>query len=128
MKYLSKISFAAILVFGILVVGLQAKSGNKDNPDTPVEYSSNYENYGSKKVTMSLKNFKSSQNTLSTFLGDCDPGGLANLCCPYWNVTVVWTWTGPTVTCETGGQFKCRENCGEVGNNGDGDLQREEAN
>ncbi|QTD38547.1 hypothetical protein JL193_04470 [Polaribacter batillariae] len=40
---------------------------------------------------------------------NCQIGGLANLCCPYWNVTITWTFTGPKTSCTTGGLFKCKE-------------------
>lgn len=40
---------------------------------------------------------------------DCAPGQLANLYCPYWNISVSFTFTGPRITCSTGGQFKCKE-------------------
>ncbi|WP_209332883.1 hypothetical protein [Lunatimonas salinarum] len=46
--------------------------------------------------------------------GDCQPGGLANQCCPYWNVTVEYGggWPSfPKITCITGGQLKCKDNC-----------------
>jgi hypothetical protein len=35
---------------------------------------------------------------------DCKPGGQADKCCPYWNVT--YPSQGPS-SCTTGGQFKC---------------------
>jgi hypothetical protein len=45
--------------------------------------------------------------------GDCETGGLANTGCPYWDVKVVYeaSLAGPTasVTCQTGGEFKCKE-------------------
>lgn len=44
---------------------------------------------------------------------DCQPGGLANKYCPYWDVEYEFTgglvkpsWK---VTCKTGGSFKCEE-------------------
>jgi hypothetical protein len=43
--------------------------------------------------------------------GECQKGGMPNLCCPYWVVTITWEWTGPTTSCSTGGEFKCKENC-----------------
>lgn len=45
---------------------------------------------------------------------DCAPGGLANVYCPYWDVTYevesgFWPWSDPiiTITCNTGGEFQC---------------------
>ena len=50
-----------------------------------------------------------------SLVDDCEQGGLPNTCCPYWKVKVVWGFTGPTVTCETGGNFKCKEKgCDEI--------------
>lgn len=47
---------------------------------------------------------------------ECQTGGLANVNCPYWDVTYevtsgFWPWSSPTikVTCTTGGQFKCEK-------------------
>lgn len=42
---------------------------------------------------------------------ECETGGLANKCCPYWNVTITYEWSGPVVSCTTGGEFKCDDNC-----------------
>lgn len=46
---------------------------------------------------------------------DCEEGGLPNTCCEYWDVTISWSITGPSVSCTTGGEFQCEsdENCGE---------------
>ena len=41
--------------------------------------------------------------------GGCSTGGLANKCCPYWNVTVEITYPFPSISCTTGGQFKCED-------------------
>ncbi|MFN3800915.1 hypothetical protein [Belliella pelovolcani] len=45
---------------------------------------------------------------------DCQPGGLANVYCLYWDVEYevvsgFWWWSDPTIkiTCKTGGEFKC---------------------
>lgn len=44
---------------------------------------------------------------------DCQPGGLANTGCPYWNIkySTEVSIVGPktVIICETGGQFKCKE-------------------
>ncbi|REG81124.1 hypothetical protein [Algoriphagus antarcticus] len=49
-------------------------------------------------------------------LNECQPGGLANVYCPYWDVTYevtagFWPWSDPTIsiTCTTGGEFKCEK-------------------
>ena len=34
---------------------------------------------------------------------------MANMCCPIWTVTVVVAWTGPEVTCTTGGTYQCND-------------------
>ncbi|SDC54122.1 hypothetical protein SAMN04488104_1001156 [Algoriphagus faecimaris] len=36
--------------------------------------------------------------------GDCEPGGYADVCCPYWNIT--YPSQGPS-SCTTGGEFIC---------------------
>jgi len=37
-------------------------------------------------------------------------GGMANVCCPIWNVTVEIGGTlWPKVTCSTGGSYKCED-------------------
>ena len=38
---------------------------------------------------------------------DCETGGAPQLHCPYWNVTISWTFVGPKISCSTGGQFTC---------------------
>jgi hypothetical protein len=43
---------------------------------------------------------------------NCETGGLPNKYCPYWNVTIVWKFTGPEVTCSTGGEFQCEKKPG----------------
>lgn len=47
---------------------------------------------------------------------DCQPGGLANVYCPYWDVEYevvsgFWWWSDPTIriACKTGGEFKCEK-------------------
>lgn len=47
---------------------------------------------------------------------ECEPGGLANQYCPYWDVTYeilsgFWPWSSATVkiTCQTGGSFQCKK-------------------
>jgi hypothetical protein len=47
---------------------------------------------------------------------DCEEGGLPNTCCSYWRVKVEWGFTGPTVSCQTGGNFQCKSagSCDEV--------------
>lgn len=34
-------------------------------------------------------------------------GDVANKYCPIWNVTYTESWSGTTVSCTTGGQYKC---------------------
>lgn len=36
-------------------------------------------------------------------------GGVANVRCPIWDITYSATWTGPEITCITGGSWKCEE-------------------
>jgi hypothetical protein len=47
---------------------------------------------------------------------DCEEGGLPNTCCSYWEVRIEWGFTGPTISCQTGGEFQCQsdESCDEV--------------
>ncbi len=35
--------------------------------------------------------------------------GMANKCCPIWDVSVTTSFPWPTVTCTTGGQYKCED-------------------
>lgn len=42
---------------------------------------------------------------------DCSVGGLANMCCPYWNVSVSIRWLRFSIDCSTGGDFKCKDDC-----------------
>lgn len=44
---------------------------------------------------------------------------LANKCCPYWTISIKYTWTGPQVTCTTGGKYQCVDcNCPDSGGGG----------
>jgi hypothetical protein len=36
-------------------------------------------------------------------------GGMANQCCPIWTITVTTSFTGPTISCTTGGEYKCKD-------------------
>ncbi|TYP93481.1 hypothetical protein LX73_1185 [Fodinibius salinus] len=117
MEPLLKRALLTLLVFGLFSInGIQAGDRNEENP---IKYSNDYKKYGDKVVSMSVKNFESFEDISKIFLGDCSTGGLANVCCPYWNVTVEWGFMGPTITCETGGEFKCQDNCGDDGDGGD---------
>lgn len=60
--------------------------------------------------------FSTSNFNANAMMTDCEPGGLANVYCPYWNITITWTFTGPKVACSTGGQFKCKEEKGGENN------------
>lgn len=40
---------------------------------------------------------------------DCQTGGLANVYCPYWDVSVTYAFESPAITCQTGGEHKCKE-------------------
>ncbi len=35
--------------------------------------------------------------------------GLANLCCPIWDVTIEIYWYGTKIICSTGGVYKCQD-------------------
>ena len=64
-----------------------------------------YKAYGSyTAANMSENDLLLAENVLA--LSDCT-GGMANKYCPIWNVTVEYGWGGPTVTCSTGGSWKC---------------------
>ena len=52
------------------------------------------------------------QTSGSSSGGSCQTGGQPNIYCPYWNVTITWTFTGPKYSCTTGGQFKCDTSSG----------------
>lgn len=42
--------------------------------------------------------------------GESVGGGMANACCPIWNITVEIGGTmWPKVTCSTGGSYKCKD-------------------
>lgn len=60
-------------------------------------------------LSFSLQSQTIDQNTSS----ECKPGGLPNLYCPYWNVTVDFGLGIPfptmSISCSTGGEFKCKE-------------------
>lgn len=34
---------------------------------------------------------------------------LANKCCGIWKITIEYSWTGPTITCNTGGDYQCED-------------------
>ena len=36
-------------------------------------------------------------------------GGMANVCCPIWDVTITYKWSGPEISCSTGGNYKCED-------------------
>lgn len=36
-------------------------------------------------------------------------GGMANACCPIWNVSYTTSWLDVTITCSTGGNYKCKD-------------------
>ncbi|MDR1339645.1 MAG: NVEALA domain-containing protein [Prevotellaceae bacterium] len=41
-----------------------------------------------------------------------EENGLANVCCPIWNVSITYPGTPisfPTITCSTGGTYKCKD-------------------
>jgi hypothetical protein len=37
----------------------------------------------------------------------CQGGGLANTKCPIWHITYSSSFSGPDITCDTGGTYKC---------------------
>lgn len=68
---------------------------------------------------MDCTEISTSQQGLLFSEDPCEPGGMANKCCPYWDIEVTMGWPFPTVKCSTGGQFKC-EDCEPEGGSGGG--------
>lgn len=48
-------------------------------------------------------------SALATEGNACAPGGTANKCCAIWNVTITSTFPWPTISCSTGGVYKCED-------------------
>ena len=72
-------------------------------------YSNDYQDYNHTPVVMSVNNF----NTLDKNSYNENSG--PNVCDEIWNVSVTWSFTGVSVTCETGGSYACKdEGCEDV--------------
>lgn len=85
-------------------------TGTVFNSSTPHEYqpSPNFE-----EITCYDAKDADSDGDLIALRNDCETGGAANNCCPYWDVEYSVSfgfWV--TVTCSTGGEFQCEsEGC-----------------
>lgn len=99
-------SLCAVLLAAVFLVGFTAEADDPHPyPETEVKNDDDVELICTYTVEMT--------SDAAVAVDDCEPGGLPNRCCSYWEVTVEWGWMSPGVSCTTGGNFQCRENCEE---------------
>ena len=64
-------------------------------------------------ITFSVSQIVLAQQTESDKIGDenngCPTGGMANTHCAIWNITYTQGWLKPSISCSTGGKWKCYE-------------------
>ena len=98
-------SLCAVLLAATFLVGFTAEIDSPNPyPETEVKNKDDVESICTYTVQMT--------SDAAVAVDDCEPGGLPNRCCSYWEVTVEWGGMWPSVSCTTGGNFQCKENCG----------------
>ena len=123
MKKQNRILLVSGLAMLLLFVNfsIDANASTSENLLESEKYSSNYNDLGKEGVVISFDSFVENDKdfNIKNLVTNCEPGGLPSLCCPYWDMKISWGFTGPTIECNTGGEFKCKEenedgSCGSV--------------